>query len=80
MFLLASTHTTFTTCSGHSNEAALLIVFYDLFFSDNKHNMYILPLLDFSSAFDAIDHSMHVPPLHTDFDLPVLSINSLRLT
>ena len=39
----------------------------DLFFSLNKGNMSTLALLDFSSAFDTIDHTNLVQCLHTDF-------------
>ena len=36
-------------------------------FSLNKGNIYVLALLDFSSAFDTIDHTILVHRLHTDF-------------
>ena len=39
----------------------------DLFFSLNEGNISVLALLDFSSAFDTIDHPIHVHRLHTDF-------------
>ena len=52
---------------GHSTEAALLKVVYDLLLSLNKGNISVLALLDFSSAFDTIDHSILVHRLHTDF-------------
>ena len=54
-------------CSGHSTEAALLKVVDDLFLSLNKGNISVLALLDFSSAFDTIDHPILVHRLHTDF-------------
>ena len=39
----------------------------DLFLSLNKGNIPVLALLDFSSAFDTIDHPILVHRLHTDF-------------
>ena len=50
-----------------STETALLKVVDDLFLSLNKDNISVLALLDFSSAFDTIDHSILVHCLHTDF-------------
>ena len=52
---------------GHSTETALLNVVHDLILSRNKGNISVLALLDFSSAFDAIDHTILVHRLHTDF-------------
>ena len=52
---------------GHSNETALLKVVNDLFLSLNKGNISVLALLDFSSAFNTIDHPILVHHLHTDF-------------
>ena len=52
---------------GHSTETALLKVVNDLFLSLNKGNISALALLDFSSAFDTIDHPILVHHLHTDF-------------
>ena len=52
---------------GHSTETALLKVTNDLFLSLNKGNISVLALLDFSSAFDTIDHTILVHRLHTDF-------------
>ena len=54
-------------CPGHSTEAALLKVVNDLFLSLTKGNISVLALLDFSSAFDTIDHPILVHRLHTDF-------------
>ena len=51
---------------GNSTETALLKVVSDLFLSLDKGNISVLALIDFSSAFDAIDHSMLVHRLHTD--------------
>ena len=39
----------------------------DLFFSFNKGSISVLALLDFSSAFDTIDHTILVHRLHADF-------------
>ena len=52
---------------GHSTETALLKVVNDMFLSLNKGNIYVLALLDFSSAFDTIYHPILVHRLHTDF-------------
>ena len=52
---------------GHSTESALLKVVNDLFLSLNKGNISVLALLDFSTAFDTIDHPILVVRLHTDF-------------
>ena len=52
---------------GHSTEKALLKVVNDQFLSLNKGNISVLALLDFSSAFDTIDHTILVHHLHTDF-------------
>ena len=45
----------------------LLKVVNDQFLSLNKGNMSVLALLDFSSAFDTICHSILVHRLHTNF-------------
>ena len=45
----------------------LMKVVNDLFLSLNKGNISVLALLDFSSAFDTIDHTILVHRLHTDF-------------
>ena len=52
---------------GHSTEKSLLKVVNNLFLSLNKGNISVLALLDFSSAFDTIDHPILVHRLHTDF-------------
>ena len=67
-----SSHNLYNTCQsaylpGHGTEAALLKVVDDLFLSLNKGNISVLALLDFSSAFDTIDHPILVRHLHTDF-------------
>ena len=67
-----NSHNLYNTCQsayrpGHSTETALLKVVSDLFLSLNKGNISVLALLDFSSAFDTIDHTILVHRLHTDF-------------
>ena len=65
-----NSHNLSNTCqsaySGHSIEIALLKV-YDLFLSLNIGNISVLALLDFSSAFDTIEHPILVHRLLTDF-------------
>ena len=65
-------HNLYNTCQsayrpGHSTETALQKVVNDLFLSLNKGNISALAVLDFSSAFDTIDHPIIVHRLHTDF-------------
>ena len=67
-----NSHNIYNTCQsayrqGHSTETGLLKNVNDLFLSLSKGNISILALLDFSSAFDTIDHPIHVHGLHTDF-------------
>ena len=67
-----NSHNIYNTCQsayspGHSNETALLIFVDDLFLSLSKDNISVLVLLDFSSAFDTIDHTILVHRLHADF-------------
>ena len=67
-----NSHNLYNTCQsayrpGHSTETALLKVVNDLFLSLNKGNISVIALLDFSSAFDTIDHTILVHRLHTDF-------------
>ena len=67
-----NSHNLYNTCQsayrpGHSTETALLKVVNDLFLSLNKGNISVLALLDFSSAFDTIDHTILVHRVHTDF-------------
>ena len=67
-----NSHNLYNTCQsayrpGNSTETALLKVVNDLFLSLNKGNISVLALLDFSSAFDTIDHPILVHRLHTDF-------------
>ena len=82
-----NSHNLYNTCQsayrpGHSTETALLKVVNDLFLSINKGNISVLALLDFSSAFDTIDHTILVHRLHTDlgFNDAVLQWFSSYLT
>ena len=52
---------------GHSTETALMKVVNDPFLSLIKGDISVLALLDFSSAFDTIDHPIIVHRLHTNF-------------
>ena len=52
---------------GHSTETAILKVVNDLFLSLSKGIISVLALLDFSSAFDAIDYPILVHCRHADF-------------
>ena len=66
-----NSHNLYNTCQsayrpGDSTETALLKVVNDLFLSIDKGNISVLALLDFSSAFDTIDHPILVHSLHTD--------------
>ena len=67
-----NSHNPYNTCQsayrpGHSTETALLKVVNDQFLSLNNGNISVLALLDFSSAFNTIDHPILVHRLHTDF-------------
>ena len=66
----------------HSTEASLLKVVNDLFLSLGKCSISVLALLDFSSAFDTIDHPILVNRFHTDygFTVAVLQWSSSYLT
>ena len=66
-----NSHNLYNACQsayrpGHSTESALLKVVNDLLLFLNKGNISVIALLDFSSVFDTIDHSMLVHGLHTD--------------
>ena len=72
VFSYLNSHNLYNSCQsayrpGHSTETALLRVVNDLFLSLNKGNISVLALIDFSSAFDTIDHPIIVQRLHTDF-------------
>ena len=82
-----NSHNLCNTCQsayrlGHSTETDLLKVVNDLFLSLNKGDISVLALLDFSSAFDTIDHPILVHRLHTDigFTVTVLQWFSSYLT
>ena len=67
-----NSHNLYNTCQseyrpGHSTEIALLKVVNDLLLSLSKASISVPALLDFSSAFDTIDHPILVHHLHTDF-------------
>ena len=67
-----NSHNLYNTCQsayrpGHSTKTALLKVANDLFLSHNKGNISVLALLDFSPAFDTIDHPILVHRLHAEF-------------
>ena len=71
-FLPTSTHTilqhiTTTHRPGHSAEAALRQVIRCLFFSLDKGSISSLDLLEFSSVFDTVDHSIHQHRVNIDF-------------
>ena len=79
-----NSHNLYNTCQsayrpGHSTETALLKVVNDLFLSLNKGIISVLALLDFSSAFDTIDHTILVHRLHTDFGFTDTSFNGFHL-
>ena len=66
-----NSHNLSNTCQSayrpsHSTETALLKVVDDLLLSLDKGNISVLALLDFSSTFDQIDHSILVHHFHTD--------------
>ena len=66
-----NSHNHYNTCQsayrpGHSTEIALLKVVNDLFLSLSKGNISVPALLDFSSAFDTIDHLILVNKLSTN--------------
>ena len=66
-----NSHNPYNTCqsayrSGQSTKTALLKVVNDLFLSPSKSSLSVLALLDFSSAFDTIDHPILVHRLHND--------------
>ena len=67
---------------GRSTETAHLEVVNDLFLSLSKGSISLLALLDFSSAFDTIDHLILVHRLHTDlgYSYTVLQWSSSYLT
>ena len=72
VFSYLNSHNLYNTCQsaylpGHSTETALLKVVNDISLSLSKGSISVLALLDFSSAFDIIDHSILVHRPHTYF-------------
>ena len=72
VYFYFNSHDLYNTCQsayhpGHSTEIVLLNVVNDMFLYLSKGNISALALLDFSSVFDTIDHSILVHHLHTDF-------------
>ena len=54
---------------GHSMETALLRVLNDILSNMNKQHVSILVLLDFSAAFDTVDHAILLHRLETSFGI-----------
>ena len=63
----------------HSTDTALLKSVNVRLLSLNKGNMSVLASLNFSSAFDTIDHSILVHRRHTVLNLLILSFNGFHL-
>ena len=79
-----NSHNLYNACQSayrpsHSTETALLKVVNDLFLSLDKGNISVLALLDFSSAFDTIDHPILVHRSRLTLDLLILSFNGFHL-
>ena len=55
--------------SGHSTETALVKVLNDILLSLDQGNTSILTLLDLSSAFDTIDHTILINTLENEFNI-----------
>lgn len=74
------THNIFPTLQSayrpnHSTETALLKVTSDLLHNLNNQEISILVLLDLSSAFDTIDHSILLKRLHRDCGVSLVALN-----
>ena len=79
-----NSHNIYNTCQsayrpGYSTETALLKVVDDLFLSPNKGNISVLALLDSSSPFDTIDHTILVHRRHTDLGFTDTAFNGFHL-
>ena len=79
-----NSHNLCNTCQSayrpsHSTETALLKVANDLFLSLNIGNIFVLALLDSSSAFDTVDHPILVHRLHADLGFTDAILQWFRL-
>ena len=59
----------------HSTETALLRVFNDFLFSNDKGNGALLVLLDLSATFDAVDHDILIRRLENSFGVTGTAID-----
>ena len=71
--LLPSTQSGFRV--GHSTETTLVKLYNDLILSADKGNLSVLLCLDFSSAFDTVDHSVLLSVLEKSFGVSGSSLS-----